>query len=777
MKSPVKTIQLNRSPRRMGTWVRGAIAVGALFVALGLLTGCHSDPNVVKQKYLESGKKYSAEGNWREAAIQFSNAVKIDKNFSDAHYQLAQTYLHLGAFRSAYSEFQRTVDLQPTNYEARIALGNLLLLGGKIDDAQAQANAVVAAQPSNPGLHLLLSAIAQSRGDKDQALAEIDRALQLAPNRSSLHENRALLLADDPAKSSVVEDELKKAAALDPHSANAKILLATFYIRSSRWTDAEQASRDAIAVDPKNLPAREVLAQVFLKQGDQAKAEQVLRQASQDLSDKPLGVQMLADYYMASGQSEKARAEFASLYAKYPSNLDVEKGYVRSLLQVNDLDTAYPLLASLSKSHSKDPEVIALNGIVLIHEGKARDAVNALETAVGESPRDPFLQFWLGKAALANDDHDLAERSLLEAQKLNPGMISAEEELACIASQQGDMSLLADVAEKTIVAAPRFPLGYVWRAMVEMSHNLTDKAETDLRTAIAAAPQDPRPYIQLAKLRFAQKRFPDGVSQLELALQFDPDSVEALRLLMSHYLCLKQPGTARARLNAQINKRPKNSGFDDLLAQLEIQSRNLDQAAATAKKAMQLDPGDAEAEILYVQIEMQLGQTANAIASWQQWIDSRPGDASALALLGALEESSGNRSQAEVDYRKALEIQPRQPLAANNLAFLMLQNGENTDVALTLAQTARRVLPDSPSTADTLAWAYFYKGTYRFARDLLEDAVKAEPDNAAIQYHLGMVYSKLRDRNDAETHLKKALSLQPNSTTGKEARAALSGLG
>jgi hypothetical protein len=42
-----------------------------LFVAAALLAGCHGDPNVRKQKYLESGKRYSAEGKYREAAIQF----------------------------------------------------------------------------------------------------------------------------------------------------------------------------------------------------------------------------------------------------------------------------------------------------------------------------------------------------------------------------------------------------------------------------------------------------------------------------------------------------------------------------------------------------------------------------------------------------------------------------------------------------------------------------------------------------------------------------------
>ena len=329
------------------------------------------------------------------------------------------------------------------------------------------------------------------------------------------------------------------------------------------------------------------------------------------------------------------------------------------------------------------------------------------------------------------------------------------------------MDLLADVADKTIAAAPRFPGGYVWRAIVEMNHNSADKAEADLKTAMSIAPQSPQAYLELGKLRFAQKRFPEGVTLLEQALQYDPNSVEALRLVLSYDLYQKQPEKALARLNAQIEKSPKNSSFYDLLAQFQIQNKKLDEAAATAQKAIQLNSGDGEAVMLFAQIEVQRGQTAIAIGAWEQWSAAHPNDAGALAILGTLEESRGDLGKAEAYYRKSLQIQPQQPIAANNLAYRMLLNGENVDVALTLAQTARQGMPNSPNTADTLAWAYYYKGTYAFARDLLEDAVKTEPNDAAMQYHLGMVYSKLGDKSDAEIHLKKAVSLAPDSPQGR----------
>jgi tetratricopeptide (TPR) repeat protein len=355
--------------------------------------------------------------------------------------------------------------------------------------------------------------------------------------------------------------------------------------------------------------------------------------------------------------------------------------------------------------------------------------------------------------------------------------LDAEEELARIAVQRGDTNLLADVADKTIAAAPRFPGGYVWRAAVEMNRNSEDKAEADLKTAMSVAPQSPQAYLQLGKIRFSQKRFPEGVALLEQALQFDPNSVEALRLLVSYELNQKHPDKALARLNAQIDKSPKNSGFYDLLAQLQIQNKNLDQAAATAQKAIQLNSADGEAVMLFAQIQVQRGQTANAIGAWEQWLNAHPNDAGAEAILGTLEESRGDIGKAEAYYKKSLQIQPQQPIAANNLAYRMLLNGENVDVALSLAQTARRAMPNSSNTADTLAWAYYYKGTYGFARDLLEEALKAEPNNASMQYHLGMVYSKLKDKSSAETHLKKAVSLAPDSPTAKDAKTALQGLG
>ena len=98
-----------------------------------LLTGCSRDPSVRKQKYFESGEKYFSQGKYREAVIQFSNAVQIDPRFAQGHAQLAQTYLKLGDTQRAYNELSRTLELTPDDYRAQTDLVNLLTGTRRLD--------------------------------------------------------------------------------------------------------------------------------------------------------------------------------------------------------------------------------------------------------------------------------------------------------------------------------------------------------------------------------------------------------------------------------------------------------------------------------------------------------------------------------------------------------------------------------------------------------------------------------------------------------------------
>ena len=89
----------------------------------------------------------------------------------------------------------------------------------------------------------------------------------------------------------------------------------------------------------------------------------------------------------------------------------------------------------------------------------------------------------------------------------------------------------------------------------------------------------------------------------------------------------------------------------------------------------------------------------------------------------------------------------------------MLEHGENVNVATSLAQTARKGMPDLPSSADTLGWAYYHQGVYTSATDLFQEAIKQEPQNPTYHYHLGLAYQKQNNYALAKKELQSALRI------------------
>ena len=173
-------------------------------------------------------------------------------------------------------------------------------------------------------------------------------------------------------------------------------------------------------------------------------------------------------------------------------------------------------------------------------------------------------------------------------------------------------------------------------------------------------------------------------------------------------------------------------------------------------------------------VQTSLGSTDQAIANYQRALQNNPRDVRIYIYLSTLLESRGEWQQAEDACQKALQIQPDYAPAANDLAYLMLEHGGNVNVALSLAQTARRGLPDLPNTADTLGWAYYTQGVYNAAIDLLREAVKGNPQSPTYHYHLGMAYWRANNYPMARKQLEYTLHLSPNYSEASEIKKVLS---
>ncbi len=754
------------------------------------LTGCSRDPNVRKQKYFDSGEKYFAAGKYREAAIQYSNAVQIDPRFAQAHSQLAQAYLKLGDTNRAFQELNRAVELAPDNYRAHTDIANLLVTVRNPDgtvtaeflkQAKVHLDILRDKLPNSPETHEAWANYYAAQNNIPAAMQEMNQAIALDPNRSESYLLMGLLQLRSNAPDEA-EKNLKKAAEVDPKAMNAQLALGGFYQTRNRLPEAEIQFKHAIEIDPKSPAPRAALVRLLMQEGKKDETESFLRQTKKDLSDNPEGYRMLGDFYFQIlGDIDKATAEFASLYSDHPKDTQVKKNYIQLLILKNRLNEATKLNNEILKANANDVDALVYKAQLQLRQKDANGAVDSLQSALRNDPDNATAHFWLGNAFAQQHNEARAESEWREAVRIRPDMSEAQRSLAALEIQRGDVDALLQTAQQIIASQPYSPDGFIFKGIAELSGQRYNDAQHDAEQAAQRAPQNPAPFIQMGNIQLAQKHFPEAEKFYQQALDKDPSSSEGLSGLMNTYFAQKQFDKAIAAANAQIAKSPKNANFYDLLGTALFNSKkDLPGAQAALQKAIELDKNNSDAIEKLGKLQVQGGNSDKALALYQQSIKDNPQVVMFYILSGELYEAKKDWDHAKDMYQQALTISPDHPLASNNLASVILDQGGNVDVALGLAQTARRGMPDSPNAADTLGWAYYQKGIYQAAINQFQDALRlgekrGDPDDADIHYHLGVAYQKANQNAQARQQLEKAVKLSPNNADAKKALSDLRG--
>ncbi|WP_246043935.1 tetratricopeptide repeat protein [Ruegeria sediminis] len=124
--------------------------------------------------------------------------------------------------------------------------------------------------------------------------------------------------------------------------------------------------------------------------------------------------------------------------------------------------------------------------------------------------------------------------------------------------------------------------------------------------------------------------------------------------------------------------------------------------------------------------------------------------------------------KAEADFRAALKLNPDQPQVLNYLGYSLVERREKLDEALDMIQRAVKAQPDSGYIVDSLGWVLFRLGRYDEAVGHMERAVELMPVDPVVNDHLGDVYWAVGRAREAEFQWKRALSfIDPEDTDGE----------
>ena len=155
--------------------------IGLVLVAC-LVAGC--SPEARKKRYVKRGSTYFEQAKYREAVIEYENALQIDSRYGDAHYGLAQCFLKQGDWTHAYQQLINTVEYEPTNWKAQLSLASLLFAAHHNAEAHDRAQTVLNGDPLNVEAQELLAGSDAAGGDLPKGISEAEHALQMDPNRS-----------------------------------------------------------------------------------------------------------------------------------------------------------------------------------------------------------------------------------------------------------------------------------------------------------------------------------------------------------------------------------------------------------------------------------------------------------------------------------------------------------------------------------------------------------------------------------------------------------------
>ena len=373
----------------------------------------------------------------------------------------------------------------------------------------------------------------------------------------------------------------------------------------------------------------------------------------------------------------------------------------------------------------------------------------------------PSSMPWEGCARF-RQEWDEAAAAYSEVLKLNPRVNAARLDLARTALARNKPDEAIQYAQEALKMQPNLADAVLIVSRAQLLKGNAAGAEADTRKLAAAFPTSPSVQTQLGQLNAAKGDEPGARRAFEAALALDANYVEALAGLAALDLRAKNPSAARARVDARVAASPNNPALLLLAARIHGATGDMPAAERALHKVIELDPNQLDAYSMLGQLYASQKRLVEARAEFERLAQLRPTTAvGAYTVVGMLLQMENKTAEAKAKYEKVMQLSPKAAVAANNLAWIYAEEGQNLDVALQLAQTAKAQLPDRPEVNDTLGWVYYKKGLATLAIPPFRDSVEKAPKSAVYQYHLGLAYAKAGDKDGARKALEAALQLDP----------------
>ena len=683
----------------------------------------------------------------------------------------------------ALAAYRKAVETKPDHVPAHYAAVTLLLQQGKTEEAGKQFAAMRKVAPRHPQTFYLQALLAF--GEKNYAAAReaIQMHLKAAPGNV-----RGLLLGAqiDFQLGSYAQTEAALATVLQraPKMSSARRLLVQTYLRVGRPGKALEALQPLLSDAQKDSDTLALAGEVYMQNGDAIAGARYFEQAAA-LDPKNAGKRTAAGRsLLAKGESARGISELEAAAAA-DTGIRADLVLVAANVRQRKFDAALAAVDAIEKKQPDKPLPHNLRGTVLLAkrdvagarrnferalaidsayfpaaaslarldlaDKKPEDAKKRFEAVVAKDPKN--VQALLALAALrAQAGGPPDEVAALIGKAVAANSVEPAARLALISHylRAKEPKKAVTVAQEAIAAFPDRPevldaAGQAYRAVGD-----SNQAIATYTKLAQLRPESPLPFMRMAELQIEAKDNAAAIESLRKALTIQPGLPEAQRVIIALDANSGRTDQALAAARGVQKERPKESMGYILEGDIYASKKAWGEAANAYRAGLKQAGTTDLANRLYSALNIG-GKGAEADSFAASWLKDHPKDRAFRHHQAGSAIVKKDYASAARQYQALLDIEPNDVLALNNLAWVAGQLKDPK--ALEYAERAERLAPSNPAVLDTYGMLLVEKGDTARGVELLQKAVAAAPNAAAIRLNLARALLKAGQKDAAKKEL------------------------
>ena len=284
-----------------------------------------------------------------------------------------------------------------------------------------------------------------------------------------------------------------------------------------------------------------------------------------------------------------------------------------------------------------------------------------------------------------------------------------------------------------LARAPKLVFANHARGLVAMQEGRFGEAETYLRKAIEADPDNAEYLSNLAGAILNQDRIDEAIALYERAISIDKEN-RAARIGLANALHEKNdPEASVAYFEDAVKREPNAPGPLSHLGRALIEARRFNEAVATILKSLEL-------QINFAPSHTALGEALHAMEMYNEAVES---------------------------HKTAILLDPQDTYAHNKIADTYLKLNRIQEAHEHLLRVIE-IAPKDPNGYVKLGSSYFSTGD-RFddAMRMFNQALALDPKHALTYNNIGAIQHDHGDSEEAIENFRKALAIRPNYPTAK----------